>query len=65
VTNDEFHNIERLFASLPDRESREAALRIMAREAAWAAPDCLNSGQLVSGEQLQKDSRRPMDQTVI
>ena len=64
MTDDEFHNIERVFAALPDREAREDALRILAREAARTAPDCLNGGQLVHEERPQKNLR-PMDETVI
>ena len=61
---DEFQEIERLFASLPDREAREDVLRILAREAARTAPDCLN-GTSIPEAMPQKNSRRPMDEEVI
>ena len=52
-----------LLASLPE-EAHPAALRVLQREAARTAPDCLNSGTLVP-EERQKNSRRPMDEEVI
>jgi hypothetical protein len=56
--------LSRLLASIPTDE-REAAMRILAREEAGSASDCLNSGKMIREERSQETSPRPMDCNVI
>lgn len=60
----DFRIVDQILASLGG-EDRDAALRILQREAVKEASEILNGGKSVSEERPQKDSGRAFDRNLI